>query len=92
MKPPIIIGEKEFKYKKDAITYYKNILNSYKYGESLNKHDYNDVYNLLQQHQRAKEKIGVGVKEIKVDRIRNKLKCFRIVRVDSSTTGLMCHV
>ena len=45
MRKSLQIGEITFKYKKDAIAYFKEILNSYKIGETLNKHDYNDVYN-----------------------------------------------
>lgn len=47
MKNPITIGNKVFKHKKDALTHYKNILNSYKFGESLNDEHYNDLLDLI---------------------------------------------
>lgn len=47
MKKPLIIGEKTYKYKKDVLLYYKNILNSYKIGQSLNDNDFNDLIDLL---------------------------------------------
>lgn len=31
------IENKDFKYKKDALNYYKEILNSYNFGETLNE-------------------------------------------------------
>lgn len=47
MKNPITIGDKVFKHKKDALTHYKNILSSYKFGESLNDEHYNDLLDLI---------------------------------------------
>jgi hypothetical protein len=85
MKKPIKIGEKTFIYKKDALLHFKRILNSYGYDEVLTPTDFEDVLNLLRLHERATEKIDVGVREIRVDEIRYKTKCFRIIRVDSSS-------
>ena len=48
MKKPIIIGENKFKYKKDAVTYYRAILNSYQFGESLTDEDYHKLFDLLE--------------------------------------------
>lgn len=47
MRKPFKIGQKEYKFKKDAIAYYKAILNSYNFGQSLNDSDYNDLIDLL---------------------------------------------
>jgi len=85
MKPPIKIGTIEFKYKKDALLYFKKILNTYDYGQLLNINDFNDVCKLLETHKKAKEKIGVGIKEIRVDKITYKTKCFQIIRNDLSS-------
>ena len=41
------IGNKVFKYKKDALDYYKNILNSYKFGELLSDEHFDDLLDLL---------------------------------------------
>ena len=43
----IKIGQKEFRLKKDAIAHYKTILNSYKFGQSLNDSDFDDIIDLL---------------------------------------------
>lgn len=48
MKKSIKIGDIEFKYKKDAIAYYRAILNSYNFGESLTEKDYYAVFDLLE--------------------------------------------
>jgi len=47
MKNPIKIGEQTFKYKKDALTFYKSILNTYDFAESLSDEDFNSVIDLL---------------------------------------------
>ncbi len=47
MKSPIKIGEKTYKYKKDALAHYKSILNSYKFGQSLNNEHYDNLIALL---------------------------------------------
>ena len=49
MKNKIIIGNRTFKYKKDAIDYYKGILNSYNFGETLNENDFKEIKNLIEQ-------------------------------------------
>jgi hypothetical protein len=47
MRKPIIIGQKKYKFKKDAISHYRTILNSYGFGQSLNGTDFNDLIDLL---------------------------------------------
>lgn len=47
MKKIFKIGQREFKYKKDAIAHYKVILNSYEFEQSLNDPDFNDLIDLL---------------------------------------------
>ncbi len=47
MRKMIKIGDKEFKFKKDALNYYKEILNSYDFGEILSDEHYNDIIDLL---------------------------------------------
>lgn len=47
MARPLKIGQKGFKFKKDAIAHYKAILNAYDFGQSLNDSDYEAVIDLL---------------------------------------------
>ena len=47
MRKSFKIGQKEFKFKKDAITHYRTILNSYDFEESLNDSDFDDLTDLL---------------------------------------------
>lgn len=48
MARPLKIGKNEFKFKKDALAYYKAILNSYNFGESLSDSDFEAVVDLLE--------------------------------------------
>lgn len=47
MRKPLQIGKKEYKFKKDAITHYRKILNSYEFNQSLNTSDFQDLMDLL---------------------------------------------
>lgn len=47
MRKPFKIGQKEYKFKKDAITHYRTMLNSYDFGQTLNDFDYDDLIDLL---------------------------------------------
>lgn len=84
MKKKIVIGNNIFNFKKDALNFYKVILNSYEFGEILNPTDFEDVMQLLYLHKRTDEKIGVGIKDIKVNEVRYKTKCFHLIRNDST--------
>ena len=47
MRDPIVIGNKIYKYKKEALVYYKNTLNSYKFGEFLSDEHFDDLLDLI---------------------------------------------
>lgn len=47
MRKSFKIGQKEYKFKKDAISHYRTILNSYDFGESLSDSDFDDLIDLL---------------------------------------------
>lgn len=85
MRKPIKIGEIEFATKKDALTHYKTILNSYDFEEELTANDFNDIMNLLEIHPRVKEKIGVGIEYVRIAKVQYNTKSFELVRIDGST-------
>lgn len=47
MRKPFKIGQKEYKFKKDAIAHYRAILNSYDFDQSLNSNDFEDLIVLI---------------------------------------------
>lgn len=85
MRKEINIGERIFLTKKDALNHYKGILNSYDFGELINEHDFIEVLALLGTHPRKEEKIGVGIKQVRVAKLKYKTKAFELVRLDDST-------
>jgi hypothetical protein len=83
MKNKIIIGNRTFKYKKDAIDYYKGILNSYNFGETLNESDFKEIKNLIQAHPDFENKFNFEINQIIVDKIKKfNTKSFQVIKTD----------
>lgn len=88
MKKPIEIAGNKFTFKKDALEFYKRILNSYEFGEILNSSDFENVYGLIEIHPNKEEKIGCGIDHFRIGVAKFKTKSFEIVRKDGSTEFL----
>ena len=80
----MIIGDKEFKYKKEALNYFKEILNSYEPTETVTEKDFKDLIGLIEIRPDKDEKIGCGIESIQVIEVRYKTKCFELIRKDGS--------
>ena len=74
----------KFTTKKEAIAYFKGILNKYQCGQELNESDFNDVIELLRYHENHTEKFGPGIKKIRIEKIKYGKRCFHLIRTDSS--------
>ncbi len=98
MRNPLNIGEKEFKFKKDALLYYKNILNSYNFEELLNEENFKDILSLLdydysfgdEKYRRLGQKIYdtidySKIRHIKISKVQFNTKCFELIFDDLST-------
>jgi len=83
----IQIFNKTFKSKKELIKHTQSILDSHKLGERF-KDDF--INALLQNHPKADEKIGVGIRCLYKDMIPpyNKFPGLYIIRTDSSVTHI----
>ena len=79
------IGQKVWQLQKDALEYYKRILNAYKVGDFIENEDFDDVFNLIKNHPDAQGKIGFGIKAIYVEKDGYGGQCFHIKRTDNST-------
>jgi hypothetical protein len=85
MRKKIKIGEREFATKKDALSHYKTILNSYKFGEFLNDSDFKDILDLLDTHPNKEEMTGCGIIKVKILKIQHyNTKAFELVRLDGT--------
>ena len=81
----MIIRNIEFKHKKDALVYFKNIVNSYKPIQTINENDFKDLVELIENHPDKEEKIVCGIKKNQVIKVRYKTKYFELIRKDGST-------
>ena len=80
-----MIGSNEYINKKEALKYFKTILNSYNVGQVLNTKDLEQTMSLIKIHPKAKEKIGDGIKTIKVSQTKYNSKSFELIRNNGST-------
>jgi len=85
LRKETIIGERKFASKKDALNFYKVILNSYENGDCLEKTDFDEVFQLLKTHPDFIKKVGLGVEKIRITKSKYNTKVFEIVRLDEST-------
>ncbi|MEJ1937667.1 DCL family protein, partial [Nostoc sp. NIES-2111] len=76
----------EFKFQKNAIEYFKNMLERYHNGQTVKNDDYNMLLALLERHPEADKKMGCGVKRIYKDKTDMPTSCFWIERTDGSKT------
>jgi len=84
---PINLPSVSFKSKKDATDFFRKMLNCYQDGDELTPEDDTVLFELLQLHPEAFDKIGVGVKRFYRRRSPNHpTSCFHIERTDGSTT------
>ncbi len=84
MAKQIQIGGHIYKSKREALSRNQLILSKYNFGECLEGSDFDDVIELLQLHPKAKEKIGAGIKSVRITRLRYDTKCFEVVRSDDT--------
>jgi hypothetical protein len=82
----IIIGKKEYRSKKEAISYYRSILNSYNFGQTLNESDFADLIDLLNYWQSEDETESTFyVEYIKVSKVQFNTKCFEVFYSDKTS-------
>lgn len=92
MRKPIIIGVKSFITKKEALIFYKDILNNYDFGEVLSPYDKEAILDLIEYDESfefhdklSKEgQSNFYVEKIKIGRAQFNTKCFELVWNDGS--------
>ena len=97
MIKPLKIGNKEYKFKKDALNYYKNILNYYDFGENTSKEHFEDIIDLLNYDESyfdnhtefkitGKESENDNIlSNIRIGRAQFNTKCFELVCENGET-------
>jgi hypothetical protein len=96
MRKPLVIGNKTYQFKKDAILHYRTILNSYEFGQSLKEDDFNDLMDLLSIEDdniiSTKEKFAFDkdhFSDYKMDALGNEGN--RIVKCPTSKTKIISY-
>ncbi len=82
----IIIGNKEFKFQKDALAYFKDMLSRHRKNATIDGEDNLSLLSLIERHPEAVHKIGSGVKRFYKAPADMGTSCFWLERVDGSNT------
>jgi uncharacterized protein DUF3223 len=84
---PYQLGTEIFRTKEEANAYIQEILYRYEDGQELDEDDLEFMVEVLKHHPRAEEKIGVGVRGIRVQRETQwGTMQFAVIRTDGSDT------
>ncbi|MBC6434508.1 DUF3223 domain-containing protein [Nostoc sp. HG1] len=67
-RQPIFLNGKEFKFQKNAKEYFKQMLERYCNGQTVDTDDYEMLLALIERHPEANKKVGCGVKRFYKDR------------------------
>lgn len=90
MKHELIIGKKVFSSKKEALGFYKSILNSYNFGESLTDYHFARVMDLYETHPEFDKNEANDIIDIKIAKLKYNTKCFEII-YNASTKKLFSY-
>ena len=84
---PVVLPSKTFKSKKEALTFFKEMLSRYVDKEKISPTDDHLLFELIQRHPEAEDKIGVGIKSFfRVRSLEFSSSCFHLIRHDGSRT------
>lgn len=85
-RKPIVVGSKEFKFQKDALAFFKDMLNSSRTNKTIEGEGHDLLLAVLERHPEAPQKIGVGVERFYKAPTEMGTSCFWIERIDGSKT------
>jgi len=84
---PINLQHRQFSTKTEAISFFKEMLESYNDRDTVSSIDDNILFDLIQRHPEVEEKVGTGIDSFYRDISPNHpTSCFHIKRNDGSTT------
>lgn len=81
---PVNLPSIQFKKKKDAEDFFRSIRDRYLNGVTIAGMDFQYLWELLQFHPDAEEKIGVGVRRFYCDKSDEGTRCFFIERINGT--------
>lgn len=74
MRKQILIGNNVFSTKKQALSYYKAILNSYNFGESLSDKDYSEIFDLIKYDESFDEEECEDFENVLNEEVQEKIE------------------
>lgn len=83
---PVELATRSFGNQKEAIEFFKDMLNRYEPGEKVGNEDGLHLAALLERHSEYAQKVGCGVDYFKVMMTEHGTQCFRVIRKDESGT------
>jgi hypothetical protein len=83
---PVEIATRAFPTKTAATEFFKSMLNRYTPGQKVSADDGLELAAILERHTEYASKIGCGVSHFEVMMTEHGTQCFRIVRIDDSST------
>lgn len=87
MAQPVILPNRTFATKKNATEFFRSMLGRYLDGQEINQTDSRLLFELLQRHPEAHDKIGTsGVRRFYRDKTEVYTSCFFLERNDGSRT------
>jgi len=84
MDTPIKVHDKTFVYKKQALIFFKQMLNSYDFGDVVTPSDKKYLIDLYLENGTRMDKISIPIDFIRVDKVQYGTKCFCFYKVDGS--------
>lgn len=82
----IIIGNREFKFQKDALEFFREMLNKYRVNKTIEGEDHEILLSLIERHPEAVPKIGAGISRFYKAPTEKGTSCFWLERIDKSKT------
>ena len=88
---PVVLDTRSFDSKKDATTFFKDMLNRYRPKQRVSEEDASHLAALLKGHSEYQEKVGIGIDHFEVMTAVFGTQCFRIVRRDGTGDDFSCR-
>ena len=81
---PVVLNTRYFDSKKDATTFFKDMLNRYRPKQRVSEEDASHLAALLKRHSEYQGKVFIGIDHFEVMGADFGTQCFRIVRTDGT--------
>lgn len=85
-REPVLLGAVEFSNKKEALEFFKDMLNRYRNNQKIDENDEVMLFELIGRHPEALQKIGCGIDHFYKAPTDKGTSCFWIKRKDGSST------